>query len=74
LAAARARRVHQDAAHRARRHREEVRPVLPVDLADVDHPQVRLVDERRRLEGRAGPFAGHVVAREAVQLAVDERH
>jgi hypothetical protein len=69
-----ARRIHEDPAHRPRGHREEMRPVLPAHLTDVDQPQVRFVDQRGGLKGVAGPLACHVMPGEAVQLVMDERN
>ena len=66
--------IDQDAPHDARRHREEVRAILPRDVLHVDQPQVRLVDQRRRLEAVARTLAGHAAAGDPVQLAVDERN
>ena len=51
-----------------------MRAVLPPHLADVDQAQVGLVDERRCLKSVAGAFPGHVVAGEAMEFAVNERH
>ena len=43
-------------------------------LPAVDEPEVRLVDERRRLEAVARALARHAAARDPVQLPVDERN
>ena len=50
-----------------------MRPVLPLDVFDVDEPQVGLVDERRGLKRVAGPLVAHVPSRNPAQLVVDER-
>ena len=55
-----ARVVNEDAAHGLRRDPEEVRAVLPLDLALVDELEVRLVDEGRGLEGVVGALAPQV--------------
>ena len=55
------------------RDREEVGAVLPLDVLPVDQAQVRLVDERGRLEDVPGTLAGHAAGRDAPQLLVDER-
>src|SRR5215207_6612199 len=68
-----ARVVEQDASHDLRGDGEEVRAVLPVHALLVDEPEVRLVDERRRLERVPRVLAPHEVARDAVQLSLDER-
>ena len=50
-----------------------MRAVLPLHLLHVDQPQIRLVDERRRLQGMAAPLTLHVARGNAAQLRVDER-
>jgi hypothetical protein len=67
--------VDEDAAHDLRGDGVEVRAALPPGLRAVlpGEPQVRLVDERRRLERVARPLAAHLPARDAAQLGVDER-
>jgi len=65
--------VDEDAPHHARRDAEEVRPVLPARLALANVAQVRLVDERSRLKGVAGPLATHEPMREQPKLALDQR-
>jgi hypothetical protein len=47
-----------------------VRPIAPAHPIDTDEPQVRLVDERRRLQRVIGALISHVVMRETPQLAV----
>ena len=46
---------------------------LPVDAVDVDQPQVRLVDERRGLQGVADAFPSQITSGDSLQLGVDER-
>ena len=70
----RPREVDEDAAHQARRHRQEMDAVLPVDLLRADQAQVGLVDQRGRLQAVPGALASHAAARDAMQLLVDERH
>ena len=65
--------IHEDAAHQARRHGEEVRAVLPAHAVQVHQPQVRLVDEGRGLQRVACAFLAHVPLRQAVQLLPHER-
>ena len=50
----RPREVHQDPTHQPRRNGEEVRAILPLHAADVDQPQVGLVDEGSGLEQWSG--------------------
>ena len=42
--------------------------------AEVDEPQVRFVDQRRRLETMVGALLRHAPPRDLVQFAVHERH
>jgi hypothetical protein len=74
LIALRAGDIDQDAPHQPRRHRQKVGAVLPVHLSDVDQPQIRLVDERRGLQGLAGSLAREASLRDSPQLTVHERH
>jgi hypothetical protein len=66
--------VHEDAAHHASGHGEEMRAVVPRDVFRVDQPQVRLVDERGRLEAVTRALVTHVPPRELMELSVDERN
>ena len=66
--------VHEDAPHHASGHREEMRAVLPLDVFGVDQPQIRLVDERRRLKAVPGTLSCHAASRDLVELPVDERN
>ena len=59
LRVARARVIDQDAAHHARRDREEVRAILPRDGRSVDQPDIRLVDQRGRLQAVAHALSRH---------------
>src|SRR5207253_11147176 len=74
LISLRAREIDEDAAHQPRRHGEEMCAVLPVDLADIDQTDVRLVDERGRLQRMSGSFVSHVPPGDAAQLVMDERN
>jgi hypothetical protein len=49
--------VDEHVAHRARGHREEVGAARPLPVAQLGQAQVRLVDERRRLEGMLAALA-----------------
>lgn len=64
--------VHEDAAHLARGDGEEVRAVLPVDPAHVDHAQIDLVDQRVRLERVAGILPRRILPRTSHVLGVHE--
>ena len=58
-----ARVVDEDAAHQRRRDREEMRAVLPVDVALAEQFEVGLADEGGRLQRADAPFARHVPRR-----------
>ena len=47
--------------------------VLPAHAAGVHQLQVSLVYQRGGLQGLAGTFSGHVVARQPVEMIVDKR-
>ena len=65
--------VHDDLAHRDGRDGEEVLPVLPVELAAIEQPQVGLVDEGRGVERHVAGARREAAMRHGVQLDVDER-
>ncbi len=73
LISARTGEVNQNTAHELGRKGEEMGTVLPPHLTRVDEPQIGFVDQCRRLQCMAGPLAGHVVAREAVEVVVNQR-
>ena len=73
LRAARARALDQDLPHRVRRDGAEVRAVLPALRPILQQPQIRLVDERRRLQRLPGTLAAQIARRQAPQLLVDDR-
>jgi hypothetical protein len=63
--------LHQDPSHHLRCDSEEVRAIPPFDSIDVDQPQVRLVDQRRRLQRMIGPLLAHIAPCETVQLLIN---
>ena len=65
--------VNQDPAHDLCRDAEEVRSILPVDMALVDEPEVDLVNERRRLQGVVRPLASKLPRGRAPKLCIHER-
>ena len=73
LILSRAGEVDEHPAHQAGGHREEVGAILPLDAADIDQPEVDLVDERGGLEHVVGTLAGHVPLGDPAQLVVYER-
>ncbi len=73
LIISRAREIGEDAAHHARRNREEVGAILPVDRVDVDQAKVDLVDQGCSLQSVTGPLSGHAAVSEAMKLLLDDR-
>ena len=69
-----ARVVHEDATHDASGHREEMRAVVPRDGLRVDQPEIRLVDERRRLKAVTRALVPYVPPRDLMELSMDERN
>src|SRR5262249_37811362 len=61
----------ENLAHRSRRDADEVTPVVPW-RARVGETQIRLVDERRRLQCLSRSLAPYVGASEAAELLIDE--
>jgi len=66
--------VHEDPAHELRGHAEEMGAVAPLHTALVDEAEVRLADERRRLERVVGCLASHGTRGLLVQLGVYRGH
>ena len=64
--------IDQDPAHDLRRDTKEMRSILPIDLALVDEPDVRLMNEGRRLQGVVGPLAPKLARGNAAKLRIDE--
>ncbi len=69
-----ARVIDQDASHQLRSNPEKVGAVVPVHLPLIDQLEVRLVDQRSRLQGVLGPNGRQRAARDPAQLSVNERH
>ena len=65
--------IDQDPAHDLCRDAKKVCPILPVDLALIDEPQVDLVNERRRLQRVVSPLAPKLARGRPAELGVDER-
>jgi hypothetical protein len=66
--------VHQDLAHKARSHSEEMRTVLPAWAALVNEAQVRLVDERAWPQHVGHSFSAEMAGSKPAELSVDDRH
>jgi len=66
-----ARVVHEQPAHRLRRHREEVATVAVARPVLADQLQVRVVDQHRRLDRVARRLAPHQRLGAPAQLVVD---
>ena len=66
--------VHENAAHDSRGDGQEVRAVLPRHVVSGNQPQIRLVDERRRLQTVTDGLMTDVPPRDAMEFIVDERN
>ena len=64
--------IDEDPPHRARRHREEVGAILPLDAIEVDEPEVRLVDERCRLQCVTSALMSQVLPGQLTQLLIHQ--
>ena len=65
--------VHEDLTHELRGDRDEMGAVGPVlSRAPAHQAHEGFVDERRRLQGVAGPLAAQVRRRQSVQLVFDD--
>jgi hypothetical protein len=63
-----ARVINGDPTHELRRHREEVRAIAPLRVPRIDQLQIRLVNERGRLQRRARTLSPHLAPRDATKL------
>jgi hypothetical protein len=70
----RARMIHQNLPHEARRNREEVRAVLPPHAAQVDKAQVRFVDKGGRRQRVVGPLRAQSTPRDSTEVLIHNRH
>ena len=73
LVAPGARMVDQDVPHDPRRYGKKVSAVPPRDVLRIDEPQVRLIDQCRRLQAVARVLVPHVLSRDSMEFVVDER-
>jgi len=71
---ARARVIHEDAPHDAGRDGEEVRAIVPRYGFRIDQSEIRLVDERRGLEGVIRTLVSDVPLRDSMKFVVYERN
>ena len=65
--------IDEDPAHDLRRDAKEMPSILPIDLALAHEADVRLMNERRRLQGVVGALAPKLARGNAAKLPVDER-
>jgi len=66
--------VDQNAPHHAGGNRQEMRAVLPRDIFGIDEPEIRFVDQRRRLKAVPDALSGHAPSGDLVKLALYERN
>jgi len=65
--------VDQDSAHHLRSDTEEVRTILPVDLALVEEPQIDLVNQRGRRQRVIDPLVSELPCRNPPKVLVHGR-
>jgi hypothetical protein len=65
--------IDQDSSHHCGGHGNKVCAVPPLNAIDLDQAQVRLINQRRRLERVTGVLPAHVVVGEPMQLVVQNR-
>ena len=63
--------VEQDVPHNLRRHRKEVRPVLPVDVGYINQFQIGLMNEGRGLHRVPRTFVLELVSRDTPKGAIN---
>ena len=66
--------VHKNAAHGLGRRSVKVHPVFESAVADLRQPEIRLMDQRGRLQRVPGALVTHVIVGETSELGVHERH
>lgn len=66
--------IDQNPPHHLRGDSKEVRAVLPGDPFLAEQPQLRLVDERRRLQGVVRAFMAQIRRCPATEVTIDQRH
>ena len=64
--------VDQDVPHYLSDHRDELRPILPVDVLQFVELQISLVNESGSLQRMIRPFPSQVVLREPVKIFVNQ--
>jgi hypothetical protein len=67
-----ARVVHQDLAHQARRHTEEMRAALPGRIALIDEPHVGLMDKRSGLQRVPQAFFTQVAGGQLAEFPINQ--
>ena len=71
---ARARVIDEQPAHDARGHGHELRAIANARLSQARELEVRLVDERRRVEGVVAPFLAPAPVSHLAKPLVDDGH
>ena len=65
--------VYQNTPHHLGSESKELRAVLPVNVFLIDEPQVRLIDQRGRLQSVIWKLLTKAIYRDTPQFLVDER-
>jgi hypothetical protein len=64
--------IDQNPAHDLRGHPQEMRPILPIDLALVDDAQIHLMNQSGRLQGVADSLHPKLARLDAAELRIDD--
>jgi hypothetical protein len=64
--------IHEDSSHQLRGQAEELGAILPLDLTDIDQPEIRLINQSRGLQRMTGTLSRHVSPCGPVQFPIDQ--
>ncbi len=64
--------IHQDAAHEPSADREEMSTVVPLDVLNVDEPEIGFVDQRGGLQSVAATLVHQAALRDLAQLRINQ--
>ena len=66
--------IHKNSPNGLRAHGKEMRPSLPIHSRLIDQPQIRFVNQRRRLKGMVPPLVFQMPRRQRPELVINQRH